>query len=261
MTTKMFRQYIKLIFLLPVDLLWATEGVEPSECDICCSALVYRSNNVKFSDILVNTLIYKLLPFSWTYNKNNYFFFGSSQGIAYFPKALRRKNNNLKIGFFLLEHRTYTIIPNIFYNLEIKCMLLTTDPKITTIEKFLAFCYGFVIFPLSIEIVIVQYKWLRLGFLSIVDILRLCYMLTTKTKNMWVGPYKAATLSVLWFLSPHLLLPCNDKDGPKDFTKDFQLCDYLLFGLYILIPKISIDISYLMKKNSKTEKQEKNVFR
>ncbi|MBQ2350357.1 MAG: hypothetical protein II393_03740 [Cytophagales bacterium] len=256
----MFRQYIKLIFLLPVDLLGATNG-GPSKYDMCYNKLVYRSNNVKFSDILVNTLIYKLLPFSLTFDKNNYFFFGSSQGIAYFPKALRLKKD-LRIGFLLLAHRTYTIIPNIFYNLEIKCMLLkTNDIRITTIKKFLAFCYGFVIFPLSIEIVIVQYKCLRLGFLSLVDILRLCYMLTTKTKNMWAVGNQNVPWSVLWLLSPHLLLPCNDKDGPKDFTKDFQVCDYLLFGLYILIPKISIDISYLMKKNSKTEKQEKNVFR
>ena len=151
---------------------------------ICVSYLTSKLlPDIKWSDFAAITAIYKLLPLSWTYAKNDNCFLGASQGICFFfPKALKLKKD-FRIGFLLLEHRTYIIIPSFIANLTYKTFL---KDKWNFSIKVLGTIYGIVFFPLSLSLVCLEYKCVRLSFFSISDLIRLYCVLTLtndKTNN------------------------------------------------------------------------------
>ena len=207
--------------------------------------------DIKLGDFFLLTGIYKITPFSWTYNKNDYFFFGSSQGIAYFPKALRLKKD-LRIGFLLLEHRTYTIIPNLIANITYRLMM---DHEKLVFLKILYTLFGITLFPLSLSLLCLEYKCVRFSFISICDLIRLGCVLTLKNTNdmknedqVWhIDGYRFIFVAYIFLgFLPNEVVKFNLSKGPmfSNYTK-------CLWLLYTLIPRISIDLVWWLNKKKK----------
>ena len=226
-----------------------TYSADIDEHNICVSYLTSKLlPDIKWSDFAAITAIYKLLPLSWTYAKNDNCFIGASQGICFFPPKALELNKDFRIGFLLLEHRTYIIIPSLIANLTYKTFLKST---FHFPAKVLGTICGIVFFPLSLSLVCLEYKCVRLSFFSISDLIRLCCVLTlTNDKKFFNTGYLGLQRS--WFTSIFLGFHPNKK-MENDFSdgSTFSTRTKLIWVLYTIIPRISIDLAWWLDKNKK----------
>jgi hypothetical protein len=216
------------------------------------------SSNIDSKKLVCMCAAYKLFPAYFSFFKSDEAFFGLTQGIGYFPNSLKWEKKQLRLGFFLLENRTYTIIPNYFLNI-----FFSDDEMKEEQNKILwwgGLAYGIIVFPLSLSLVCLEWKYIRFSFFALGDLLRLVYIMTTHSKLI-KQPENISSVEMVfsfWFYSPswYSLDPDNDR---KIYKMNFHTPNiqkvvpdkydvaWGAVALCVLLPRISIDLSDLIK--------------
>ena len=150
--------------------------------------------------------------------------YGFINGIGLYPGWGRFMNGDLKIGFLFFEHRSWEIIPKLIQLLLCKCKGYEYQ------YDYYYFVAMFLIFPLSLSILSIKYKFLRVNMFSILEVLGYCVRVFMNSAD------------TILYSSPFLFSLDSDYQA--------KLCDPLLEGLIIFFfPRVSIDVSWFLTKN------------
>ena len=204
---------------------------------LCCGVL--SSDDSEFTPVVTEIsrlarslhtasaiIIYKLLPPpTWTTQyRHAEGCYGFVNGIGLYPGFLKFMNGDLKIGFLFFEHRSWEIIPKLIQLLIYKC-------KFSKAMCELSFCVGMgLIFPLSLSILSIKYKFLRMNMFSILEVL-----------GYLVRVFMNSADTIL-YSSPFLFSLDSDYQA--------KLCCNLFWALIIFVfPRVSIDVSWFLTKN------------
>ncbi|MBQ2350033.1 MAG: hypothetical protein II393_02035 [Cytophagales bacterium] len=124
------------------------------------------SNLFKYSNFAFSILSWKLCPWCFHITKPHMLFYyyvecfyGATNGLGWYPNYLKFKRGKIKIGFLLLEHRSWEILFRLVELLTLK----ETNPC--------AYLFSIGIAPLSLSILSIKWKYLRMNMFSIIELL------------------------------------------------------------------------------------------
>ena len=189
--------------------------------DVCYASVNVTSNKknhippsslVMCSNFIVSVLLWKLCPVLTLtkYSLKSEKCYGMSNGLGYYPKFLCFKKGNLKIGFLFFEHRTFDLFPKFVHLMTVH----STD--------WFEYLVAVVVFPLSLSILSIRWKCLRVNMFSILEIMKIRNYETYEEYRYYWSSFSFAT---------------------NNFLYKTYLC-WLMF----LFPRLSIDISYFNHK-------------
>ncbi len=190
----------------------------PAVTEISCLA---RSLHVTSAII-----VYKLAPPpTWpTQYRSAEGCYGFTNGIGLYPGWGRFMNGDLKIGFLFFEHRSWEIIPKLIQEWYCIYQGSTDGASLWNLVGI------FLVFPLSLSILSIKYKFLRMNMFSILEVLAWGVREFGDVEGV-------KELSLL--MSPFLFSSYN-----KELFGNFFL------GLIIFFfPRVSIDMSWFLTKN------------
>ena len=193
-------------------------------------------------------IMFKLLPPpSWT---TEYRFgegcYGFTFGIGLYPRFLRFMNGDLKIGFLFFEHRTWEIIPK-----GIQLWFLKHEDNS---EKYDAgdnlnkvglvdFATLSLLFPLSLSILSIKYKYVRINMVSLFEGLK-CWFIEKQQGAKEYCP------------KDEMLLFSSFLFTTNGYHQHKLLVNKWIWDIIFFFPRLSIDMSYFLQ-NDEDEETEK----
>ena len=173
-------------------------------------------------NFVLSTLVWKInVPITWTnYYDNSEGFRGAIFGKGWYPKALSFKNGNFKIGFFLFEFRPVELVFVWFFILR-NWKSYRINDKESTLP----------LIPIHLHFFHIKWRCVRMLWFSIINII------------MFVVSIKSICRKV----------KCCDDHVYFFVTEEFHKKTFngYIYLLTLLIPSISIDMSWFNKNNKK----------
>ena len=186
---------------------------EENKCTVCG----YIGNFV------LSTLVWKInVPITWTnYYDNSEGFRGAIFGKGWYPKVLSFKNGNFKIGFFLFEFRPVELVFVWFFILR-----NWNSYRINAEGSYLA------LIPIHLHFFHIKLRCIRMLWFSIMNFLIFVENIVKICRQNFI------------VIDKNLFFFVTEKFHKKTHSPYIYL-------LMILIPSISIDMSWFNKNNKK----------